>query len=195
MNALEDGASGSLDVLAWRAGAPRRRSSRRRRPMPARRSARPWWSARRGSSNRKRTRGQRHGGDRGRDREGRDVHHRPVPAARARGSRCSRRASSLVAHPTTQGVSLRGVGPSGVSRTLVLLDGLPLNDPFGRLGVLESRAAVHARAGGGGPRRRLQRLGQLGAGRRRPSLHPRPRAGHVPARASTTANATPMPPT
>jgi outer membrane receptor protein involved in Fe transport len=42
-----------------------------------------------------------------------------------------RRASSLVAHPTTQGVSLRGIGPSGVSRTLVLVDGLPLNDPFG----------------------------------------------------------------
>jgi len=42
-----------------------------------------------------------------------------------------RRSSSLVAHPTTQGVSLRGIGPSGVSRTLVLLDGVPLNDPFG----------------------------------------------------------------
>jgi outer membrane receptor protein involved in Fe transport len=42
-----------------------------------------------------------------------------------------RRTSSLVAHPTTQGVSLRGIGPSGVSRTLVLLDGIPLNDPFG----------------------------------------------------------------
>jgi len=42
-----------------------------------------------------------------------------------------RRASSLVAHPTTQGVSLRGVGPSGVSRTLVLVDGVALNDPFG----------------------------------------------------------------
>jgi outer membrane receptor protein involved in Fe transport len=42
-----------------------------------------------------------------------------------------RRQSSLVAHPTTQGVSLRGIGPSGVSRTLVLLDGIPLNDPFG----------------------------------------------------------------
>ncbi len=42
-----------------------------------------------------------------------------------------RRSSSLVAHPTTQGVSLRGIGPSGVSRTLVLLDGTPLNDPFG----------------------------------------------------------------
>lgn len=42
-----------------------------------------------------------------------------------------RRSSSLVAHPTTQGVSLRGIGPSGVSRTLVLWDGIPLNDPFG----------------------------------------------------------------
>lgn len=42
-----------------------------------------------------------------------------------------RRQSSLTAHPTTQGVSLRGIGPSGASRTLVLLDGIPLNDPFG----------------------------------------------------------------
>jgi len=42
-----------------------------------------------------------------------------------------RRQSSLVSNPTTQGVSLRGIGPSGVSRALVLLDGIPLNDPFG----------------------------------------------------------------
>jgi outer membrane receptor protein involved in Fe transport len=42
-----------------------------------------------------------------------------------------RRASSLAAHPTTQGVSLRGIGPSGVSRTLVLIDDVPVNDPFG----------------------------------------------------------------
>ncbi len=42
-----------------------------------------------------------------------------------------RRTSSLASHPTTQGVSLRGIGPSGVSRTLVLLDGVPFNDPFG----------------------------------------------------------------
>jgi outer membrane receptor protein involved in Fe transport len=42
-----------------------------------------------------------------------------------------RRTSSLQAHPTAQGVSLRGVGPSGVSRSLVLLDGVPFNDPFG----------------------------------------------------------------
>jgi outer membrane receptor protein involved in Fe transport len=42
-----------------------------------------------------------------------------------------RRTSSLVSHPTTQGVSLRGVGASGASRTLVMLDGVPHNDPFG----------------------------------------------------------------
>lgn len=42
-----------------------------------------------------------------------------------------RRSSSLSTHPTSQGVSLRGLGPSGVSRTLVLNDGIPVNDPFG----------------------------------------------------------------
>jgi outer membrane receptor protein involved in Fe transport len=42
-----------------------------------------------------------------------------------------RRTSSLSSHPTAQGVSLRGIGPSGVSRTLVLVDGVPFNDPFG----------------------------------------------------------------
>ncbi|MDQ3624848.1 MAG: Plug domain-containing protein, partial [Verrucomicrobiota bacterium] len=41
-----------------------------------------------------------------------------------------RRSSSRVAHPTTQGVSLRNIGPNGAGRTLVLLDGIPLNDPF-----------------------------------------------------------------
>jgi outer membrane cobalamin receptor len=42
-----------------------------------------------------------------------------------------RRASSRTANPTTQGVTLRGVFGSGASRTLVLADGVPLNDPFG----------------------------------------------------------------
>ena len=42
-----------------------------------------------------------------------------------------RRQASRAAHPTTQGVSLRGLGPNGAGRTLVLLDGIPLNDPFG----------------------------------------------------------------
>ncbi|HYJ06789.1 MAG TPA: TonB-dependent receptor [Chthoniobacterales bacterium] len=41
-----------------------------------------------------------------------------------------RRSSSRAAHPTTQGVTLRNFGPSGAGRTLVLLDGIPLNDPF-----------------------------------------------------------------
>lgn len=42
-----------------------------------------------------------------------------------------RRSDSLVANPTAQGVSLRGLGPSGASRSLIVLDGVPLNDPFG----------------------------------------------------------------
>lgn len=42
-----------------------------------------------------------------------------------------RRSSSEVANPTTQGVSLRGVGSTGASRSLVLWDGIPINDPFG----------------------------------------------------------------
>ena len=42
-----------------------------------------------------------------------------------------RRSDSLTANPTAQGVSLRGLGPSGASRSLLLLDGVPLNDPFG----------------------------------------------------------------
>ena len=42
-----------------------------------------------------------------------------------------RRSSSLVAQPTTQGISLRGIGSTGASRTLVLWDGIPINDPFG----------------------------------------------------------------
>ncbi|HJU56053.1 MAG TPA: TonB-dependent receptor [Pyrinomonadaceae bacterium] len=42
-----------------------------------------------------------------------------------------RRSGSRTANPTTQGVSLRGVGASGASRAVVLTDGVPLNDPFG----------------------------------------------------------------
>ena len=42
-----------------------------------------------------------------------------------------RRSSSRTANPTTQGVSLRGLGVSGASRALVLEDDIPLNDPFG----------------------------------------------------------------
>ncbi len=42
-----------------------------------------------------------------------------------------RRTSSLSTNPTTQGLSLRAIAPSGAGRTLVTLDGAPLNDPFG----------------------------------------------------------------
>ena len=42
-----------------------------------------------------------------------------------------RRTSTLGANPTTQGVSLRGIAGSGASRALVVLDGVPQNDPFG----------------------------------------------------------------
>jgi outer membrane receptor protein involved in Fe transport len=42
-----------------------------------------------------------------------------------------RRSSSRTANPGTQGVSMRGVGASGASRALVLVDDVPLNDPFG----------------------------------------------------------------
>jgi len=42
-----------------------------------------------------------------------------------------RRSSSLIAHPSTQGVSLRGLGSTAASRTSVRWDGVPLNAPFG----------------------------------------------------------------
>ena len=42
-----------------------------------------------------------------------------------------RRTSSSVANPTSQGVTLRGLSASGASRTLVVADDVPLNDPFG----------------------------------------------------------------
>lgn len=46
-----------------------------------------------------------------------------------------RRSSSIVTAPAddpeAQGVTLRGVGPGGASRALVLLDGVPVNDAFG----------------------------------------------------------------
>jgi outer membrane receptor protein involved in Fe transport len=42
-----------------------------------------------------------------------------------------RRTSSWVANPTSQGTSLRGLGSTAASRTLVLSDQVPLNDPYG----------------------------------------------------------------
>jgi outer membrane receptor protein involved in Fe transport len=49
----------------------------------------------------------------------------------APGASLFRRTSSLAANPTTQGVSLRSIAPSGAGRALVTLDGVPQNDPFG----------------------------------------------------------------
>lgn len=42
-----------------------------------------------------------------------------------------RRSGSRTANPTAQGASLRGIGGSAASRALVLVDGVPVNDPFG----------------------------------------------------------------
>ncbi len=42
-----------------------------------------------------------------------------------------RRSSSRVQNPTSQGISLRGLGSTAASRTLVLQNGVPMNDPFG----------------------------------------------------------------
>lgn len=42
-----------------------------------------------------------------------------------------RRGSSFGANPTTQGVSLRSIGPTAAGRALVTVDGVPQNDPFG----------------------------------------------------------------
>jgi len=42
-----------------------------------------------------------------------------------------RRSTSLNSNATTEGISLRGIAPSGAGRALVMLDGVPVNDPFG----------------------------------------------------------------
>ncbi len=68
-----------------------------------------------------------------------------------------RRNSSLSANPTTQGVSLRSIAPSGAGRALVTLDGVPQNDPFGgwviwsRLPPEDIAKADIVRGAGAGP--------------------------------------------
>ena len=42
-----------------------------------------------------------------------------------------RRTPARAAHPTAQGLNLRGIAPSGTSRALVLIDGAPATDAFG----------------------------------------------------------------
>jgi outer membrane receptor protein involved in Fe transport len=65
-----------------------------------------------------------------------DLRHAPqlwlddILRAQVPGFSLFRRNSSRTANPTTQGVTLRNFGPSGAGRTLVLLDGIPVNDPF-----------------------------------------------------------------
>lgn len=48
----------------------------------------------------------------------------------AAGVETFRRSSSLVANPSSQGISLRGLGSTSASRTLVTQDDIPLNDAF-----------------------------------------------------------------
>ncbi len=65
-----------------------------------------------------------------------------------------RQQSSIVSGESIQGVSLRGVGQSATSRTLVLLDGVPLNDPFGNFIIwsripFESIERIEVVRGGG----------------------------------------------
>jgi outer membrane receptor protein involved in Fe transport len=67
-----------------------------------------------------------------------------------------RRSSSQAANPTTQGLSLRAIAPSGAGRALVTFDGVPQNDPFGGWVIWSSlppeavQAATVIRGGGAG---------------------------------------------
>ena len=68
-----------------------------------------------------------------------------------------RRGSSAGANPTTQGVSLRAIGPTAAGRALVTLDGVPQNDPFGNwviwtaLPTEEIQGVSIVRGAGAGP--------------------------------------------
>jgi outer membrane receptor protein involved in Fe transport len=68
-----------------------------------------------------------------------------------------RRTSSGAANPTTQGLSLRAIAPSGAGRALVMLDGAPQNDPFGGWVIWSAlpsegiEAATVVRGAGSGP--------------------------------------------
>ncbi|MFC3053532.1 TonB-dependent receptor [Kordiimonas pumila] len=68
-----------------------------------------------------------------------------------------RRSGSQISHPTSQGVTLRSIGPNGAGRTLVLLDGVPQGDPFGgwvnwaRLPLIDIETIDIVKGGGTGP--------------------------------------------
>ncbi len=67
-----------------------------------------------------------------------------------------RRSDGRSAHPTSQGVTLRGLGGNASSRALVTLDGVPQADPFGGWVAWSAYDAIHlgglliTRGGGGG---------------------------------------------
>lgn len=67
-----------------------------------------------------------------------------------------RRSDARSANPTSQGVTLRGLGGNAASRALVLLDGVPQSDPFGgwvswaSYDALPLRAVRVRRGGGSG---------------------------------------------
>lgn len=67
-----------------------------------------------------------------------------------------RRSDSRSAHPTSQGVTLRGLGGNASSRALVTLDGVPQADPFGgwiawsAFDAINLGGIVVTRGGGGG---------------------------------------------
>ena len=90
-----------------------------------------------------------------------------------------RRTSSIAANPTAQGVSLRGIGPSGVSRTLVLLDDMPVQRSVRRLGVLDARADDERRADRDRRRRDVEPVRQLRDGRRHQHRDEPPVAAHA----------------
>src|SRR6185437_4136319 len=68
-----------------------------------------------------------------------------------------RRTNSISANATTQGISMRAIAPSGAGRALVLLDGVPMNDPFGgwviwtQLPSEDIQSAEITRGAGAGP--------------------------------------------
>ena len=50
--------------------------------------------------------------------------------SRVAGLQSFRRSDSRSANPSAQGLTLRGLGGNASSRTLVMLDGIPITDPF-----------------------------------------------------------------
>ena len=90
-----------------------------------------------------------------------------------------RRTSSLASHPTAQGVSLRGIGPSGVSRTLVHARRRADQRSVWRLGLLVQDSARDRRADRGRRLVELEPLRQLRYGRRHQRHHQPADAAHV----------------